>query len=724
MFYKIIKILFLLGVICTIAISIWVFSLYNNIDKKHKLDSIIDFNPRQTSQIFDKHGELIANVYKGEHRVMVNYADIAPFVIEALIAAEDTMFFEHNGISINAIVRAIIKDLQQGSLVEGASTITQQLVRTSILSREKKIIRKINEVLLAIKLETTLSKEEILYRYFNKVYFGHRYYGIATASFGYYKKNLKNLNLKEIALLIGLVKAPSYYDPTKNYNGAIKRANAIVHRMKTLGWINQDEYINAIGFEPIIYDESISQNKAPYVVDYTIATLKKQIPNIRTGGYKIHLNIDLKAQILARKALRYGYSDIVGRMNLSTQALKDFVGYKELNMSLENVSMQYTQNNNSNLENLSNNTLIINTHKQFNETKALEKKLGLLNGAMIVTQTNGDILALVGGVNYKRSSFNRVTQSKRQPGSLIKPFVYLIALNSGYSINSPIADISRNYQYDKVDESANANTNNTNVSLEQINNTITKVWSPKNYANNYKGIITLKTALTKSINLATINLVSELGLKNVYKNLLYFGFKDIPKDMSIALGSFAISPFDISSQFSIFSNGGKKVTPKLINYVIDNKNNIGYFNEQAKFITTKEQAFLLTSVLNNVVNKGTGRKARQKNMQIAGKTGTTNKNKDIWFAGFSPDLQIVTWYGNDDNTPMEKTETGSGAPVRAFAYFHKRWSKANLEMKQEFDVPEGVYKTKSGESEYYFTDTSPAIQTQSKTKTQDDEVLF
>jgi len=708
MYKKIFTYIVIFGFVALLSSCVYIIYLYNNISDE--LKPIVDFKPKQTLRMFDKNGDLVANVYKDEHRILVDYADIPPFAIEALIAAEDTAFFEHNGININAIFRAILKDIRHQALVEGASTLTQQLVRTSILSREKKLTRKIKEALLSIKLETILSKEEILYRYFNKIYLGHRYYGISTAALGYYKKGIKDLNLKEIAMLIALVKAPSYYDLTKHYEQTLNRANIIINRMKTLGWINEYEYENAIKFRPVVYDESISQNKAPYVVDYALLQLKKQIPDIITSGYEVHLTIDLQAQELAKEALWYGYNDIVKRMDLSNESLKMFIGYKDLNASFVS---QFNLTNNTNI-NISNDT----SYKPFNATYAMEKKLRLLNGAMIITEPkSGNILAILGGVNYKQSSFNRAIQSKRQVGSLIKPFVYLIALNSGYSVKSPIADISRNYRYKDVDSEENTNDNNSYLQSMKKE----KVWSPKNYASNYKGIITLQTALTHSINLATINLVSELGLKKVYKNLVYFGFKNVPQDMSIVLGSFGASPYEISTQFSIFSNGGVKIEPKLIDYVVDKNKNINYFETQQKFITPKEQAFLLTSILMNVVNKGTGRRAKQKNMQIAGKTGTTNKNKDAWFAGFSPNLQIITWYGNDDSSPMGKGEVGSRAPARAFDYFYKRWSKTHSQIIKKFDIPKGVYKTKYSKDEYYFTDTSPAIL---KEVQNGDDVLF
>ncbi len=256
-----------------LAICAWLLYLYSHI--RFELDKVINYNPRLTTQIFDKDGKLISNLFSKENRLYVNYDEIPARVIEGLVAIEDTHFFEHNGINLDAISRAIIKDIKAGALVEGASTLTQQLIKTLILTREKKIIRKIKEVLLALKLETVLSKEEILERYLNQVYFGHGYYGIKTAARGYFNKELYELNLKEIAILVGLPRAPSFYDPTRNLKFSLARANQVIQRMNTLGWINAKEYEEAMKSTPKIYDKTLTQNKAPYIVDYVLKTLKE-----------------------------------------------------------------------------------------------------------------------------------------------------------------------------------------------------------------------------------------------------------------------------------------------------------------------------------------------------------------------------------------------------------------------------------------------------------------
>ncbi len=267
------KYIFTFLLLIAVGVAGWLLNLYSDI--RHDVNKVVDYNPSKTTQFFDKNGKLIANIFNKEHRLYVKYENIPARVVEALVAIEDTQFFEHNGINPDAISRAIIKDLKAMKLVEGASTLTQQLIKTLVLSREKKLLRKIKEALLAIRLETILTKEEILERYLNQVYFGHGYYGIKTAALGYFKKDLYELNIKEIAILVGLPKAPSFYDPTKNLKFALTRANQVVKRMNTLGWVNKDEYENAVNFIPTIYNETLTLNKAPYIiaVSYTHLTL-------------------------------------------------------------------------------------------------------------------------------------------------------------------------------------------------------------------------------------------------------------------------------------------------------------------------------------------------------------------------------------------------------------------------------------------------------------------
>ena len=619
------------------SILVWLMFLYSQI--RFDIDKIVDYKPNLTTQFYDKNGDLISNIFQKEHLIYISYEDIPPQLIEALVAIEDTQFFEHNGINTDAIIRAIIKDIKARKLVEGASTLTQQLVKNLVLTREKKITRKIKEILLSLRLETILSKEEILERYLNQVYFGHGYYGIRTASLGYFKKELSQLTLKEISMLVGLPRAPSFYSPTKNLKFSLARANQVITRLYTLGWINEKEHKDAINETPVVYNETLTLNKAPYVIDYALNQLQNDIPDIRYGGYKIDLTIDLKAQEIARESLLYGYEKIKKR------------------------------------------------DEYFMEKNGNDSLTKTLNGGLITIENHtGKILSLVGGINYSDSNFNRVIQSQRQPGSAIKPFLYQEALNLEYSPASHLIDISRTYNYTQGEEE--------------------KKWQPKNYEENYKGLITLREALLHSRNLATINLVNDIGIDVVYKGLQEFGIENMPMDLSITLGSFSISPFEMSQAFSIFSNNGIQVKPYIVNAITNSKNQTIHFQSEEKYIQSPQQAFLITSILHDTVKRGTGKLAQVKGLEIAGKTGTTNQNVDAWFCGYTPTMQTVIWYGNDDNTPMQRSETGGRSAGTVFAHFYRNYLQIHPEIQRTFEIPQGVNKAMINGKEEYFTDTS------------------
>jgi len=624
-----------------LAFTGWLYKLYDEI--KDDVYKVVNYSPEQSTQFFDKNGILIANTFVRENREYVKYDDIPAKIIEGLVAIEDTQYFEHFGINPDAISRAIIKDIKARAFVEGASTLTQQLIKMIVLSREKKIIRKIKEALLAIRLETILTKEEILERYLNHVYFGHGYYGVRTAARGYFKKDLYELSLKEMAILVGLPRAPSFYDPTKNLKISLARANQVITRLNTLGWINKNQYESGLKEIPEIHNQTLTKNKAPYVIDYVIKMLKDDIPDIKSGGYKIKLTIDLDAQEIARKALKKSYEE----------ALKRDQYFRKTSEELDNDSYVKT-----------------------------------LNGAIVSMESNtGKILALVGGVSYKESMFNRAVQSKRQPGSAIKPFIYQTALNKGLNPASELVDISRTYDY-KVDG-------------------IDKKWQPRNYGGNFKGVVNLRESLISSRNLSTINLVTDSGINVAYKGLQSYGFKDLPKDLSITLGTMSVTLLELSEYYSVFANNGTQVKPFIVEQITNKNNETIIFEPQSKKVNTPEQTFLITSILKDVVKRGTARRARVKGIELAGKTGTTNNNIDAWFCGYSPSVQTIVWFGNDDNKPMRKTETGGRIAAPAFSYFNKYYLKSHPEIPRKFIKPEKVYSSKvNGKIEYY-TKTSP-----------------
>ena len=605
-------------------------------------DKLIHYKPETSSTIYDRNGKMLAYVFKHQHRLYARYDEIPGFLIEGLVAMEDTQFFEHNGVNPDAILRAVVKDIQAGSFVEGGSTLTQQLIKNKILSNEKKLARKIKEAILALKIEHELTKEEILERYLNEISYGNNYFGVKTAANGYFHKEMNVLSLKEMAILVGLPNAPSYYNPLRHYKRALNRANNVLYRMKSIGWISKNDYLKAVKEAPKVYKTSLTQNIAPEIVDEVLRRFKGKLGDIRTGGYKIYTTIDMKQQSIAKEAVAYAYN----------RALKKY-------------------------------------HE--------DRNTSTLNAAFVsVESSTGDILAMVGGVDYKKSAFNRVTQSQRQPGSAFKPFIYQTALDMGYNPASPLTDLARTFQYYYKGKP--------------------KIWSPKNYEHDFKGFISFREALVHSRNLATINLVSDLGVSTIRKRLAFLDVPHIPRDMSIALGNLGLSPLKMAQIFSVFANKGHMIAPRLVSKIVSKEGSI-IFETRPKEIedfTTPEQAYLMTDVLKDVIKRGTGRNARAKGIELAGKTGTTNNNIDAWFCGYSPTIETIVWFGRDDNTRIGRGATGGATAAPAFAYYYKKLLHLYPDTKRTFDIPKGVFKGEyEGKSELY-THNSPLPNSQQK----------
>jgi len=646
-----------LGIIVMIPVVFLGYLIYSF---EYETQKLIKYQPRLTTEVYDRNGNKIANLFSDEHRYYVSYENIPPRLIEALLAIEDTMFFEHGGVNPDAIMRAIIKDVSAGKLKEGASTITQQLVKNTLLNREKKFSRKFKEVLYAIRIEQELSKEQILERYFNEIYLGHGYYGIKTASDGYFRKPLKELSLKEIAMLVGLPKAPNFYSPTRNYELCLGRANRVIGRMYELGWIDQATYEKATQERPKVYNDTLSKNSGPYIIDEVMRQLGDAFPDIRSGGYKIYTTIDMRLQEAGYKALQSGRDEILKRA-------------QEAGDLDENMQHQ-------------------------------------LNGALIsLNPHTGEILAMVGGYDYALSPYNRVTQAKRQPGSAFKPFIYQVALDSGMSPSSLVPDIARTYTYAGDDGEE-------------------KTWQPKNYKNEYKGMVTIRDALTHSRNLATINMVSDMGFGKITDGLRRYGIvENLPPDLSIALGTIMISPIDIAKYYTMFASGGALTNPMLVRQVITPKGETIQYENKSRQVNTPQQIYLMTSILKDVVSHGTGTGARVGGIEIAGKTGTTNKNVDAWFVGYSPTVETVVWFGHDNNTPMRRSETGGRAAAPVFRYYYEDMLRIYPNTKRYFDLPAGVYRAPTGDENgtEAFTDTSAAPDaTQEDAPKTEEKLLF
>lgn len=599
-------------------------------------DQLINYSPEVSSEILDRNGRHLAYVFKKRHRLYATFDELPGYLVEALIATEDTAFFEHKGINPDAIIRAMIVDIKAGKFVEGGSTLTQQLVKNKLLSNEKKLSRKIREAILAIKIENVLTKEQIIERYLNEIPYGNNYYGVKTAAQGYFHKNLRDLTLKEVAILVGIPNAPSYYNPLRHYKRTLNRANTILYRMKTLGWITENEYLEAIKEVPKVYRTSLTQNIAPYIVDEVLRRFRGKFVDLRTGGYKIYTTIDMEMQMAGRKALKKGYE---------------------------------------------------RAEKMYGGKRGADRDI---NGALIaVENSTGDILSMIGGVDYRSSAFNRVTMMKRQPGSAFKPFIYQTALDLGYNPASRLTDLARTFQY--------------------YQNGKKKIWAPKNYEHDFKGFITLREALVHSRNLATINLVADIGVKTIRRRLSLLDVKKIPRDMSIALGNLPISPQKMAQIYTVFSNGGHMIEPRLVSKIVSREKAVLYETKPKEIanFTRPEQAYLMTSILEDVIKRGTGRKAAVKGIELAGKTGTTNDGVDTWFCGYSPTITTIVWYGRDSNKPLGRKATGGKVSAPVFADFYRRVVKIYPNIPKKFPIPDGVYIGEVDGKKELYTKMSP-----------------
>jgi len=639
--YKLTKVIVILGLLGILALAGVFMYAYSQVELE--ADALINYSPEVSSEILDRHGERLAYVFKKRHRLYANYDEIPGYMIEALVAIEDTKFFEHNGVNPDAIIRAIVKDIKAGKFVEGGSTLTQQLIKNKILTNKKSISRKLNEAILAMKIEHKLTKEQILERYLNEISFGNNYDGVKTAAYGYFHKNLDELTLKECAVLMGLPKGPSYYNPLRHYKRALNRANAVLNRMRTIGWITTDEYIQAVKEAPKVYKTSLTQNIAPYIVDEILRRFDGDLGDIRTGGYKIYTTIDAGMQEVGREAVKLGFDKAVKRYGFNPKKTK-------------------------------------------------------FNGALVsVENGTGNILALVGGVDYKKSAFNRVTMAKRQPGSAFKPFIYQTAIDMGYNPSTKLVDLSRTFQY--------------------YRNGQKHVWTPRNYERNFEGFISLRDALVHSRNLATVNLVYDIGADVIRDRLALLDVSNIPKDLSIALGNLAISPLKMAQLYTVFSNSGHMIEPRLVSKVVSKDNAVLYETKPKEIanFTKPEQAYLMTDILRDTVKRGTGKNARVKGMELAGKTGTTNDGVDVWFCGYSPSITTIVWFGKDNNRAIGSKATGGTLAAPSFAYFYKEIMKLEAKLPKKFVRPD---KVKEGEIEgavELYTDISPLVKKEKPT---------
>ena len=706
----------------TILIVLWTFS--NSIPDYRFLKN---YKPPVSSKMYSGDGELVADFSK-EKRIFVPYEAIPKNVINSFLSAEDKNFFSHPGIDAKGVMRAIInniKNVMTSKRLEGASTITQQVAKNFLLTNEVSLNRKIKEAILAFRIERALSKERILELYLNQIYLGSGAYGVAAASLEFFDKSIKELNYNEAALLAALPKAPSRYNPYKNKNLAKFRRNLVLKNLHDNGFINQSKYLE-------LKDKSIELKKVKKVFlensQYYVEDVRKDIIDILTyekvynQGYNINTPISLDLQKIATKSLRNGlvaydrrkgwrgpiknikyskdwYKDIEKKFKLEKSIDWEIVIVKKINQFN---SIIETENN---LQGIINYKDISWTKKEFKDlfregdviyVKKIDKdtyslqQLPKINGGIVVMHPfTGRVLALSGGFSFKNSEFNRVSQALRQPGSAFKPFVYALALENEYTPSSLILDAP--------------------LVLDQ--GVDLKKWKPENYGKKFYGPSTLRVGLEKSRNLMTVRIARNLGIDKIANFSKKMNIYEQPEELlSISLGSAETTLLSLTSAYCSFVNGGKLIKPVLIDRIQDGEGNTVINNENRKCVdcnkisfTGKEfpkiadnyqqvfssqTAYQLTTILQGVVERGTGKKLKKLGLNIAGKTGTTNDNTDAWFIGYTSNLVIGVYVGMDNPQPLGKYETGSKAALPIFEEFVKKAVKKSDA--RPFKVPEDI----------------------------------
>jgi penicillin-binding protein 1A len=682
--------------------------------------------------IYSDDKKLIAQFGENK-RIPVATGDIPQRLMEAFIAAEDDRFFSHPGIDYKGLIRAAIQYALTGEKRQGGSTITMQVARNFFLTPEKTFMRKLKEIFLALKIERRLDKLEILGLYLNKIYLGHRAYGIGAAAQVYYGKSVHQLTNAECAMIAGLPKAPSQINPVTNPARALERRNYVLHRMYELDYLDQNELEEALK-EPVtakIHGDSI-ELEAPYVAEMVRQRMfDKYGQDAFTSGFKVYTTIQSRLQNTARNALRqalheydqrHGYRGNEGHLPpgvspaevqavlvrnqkvgdtlpglvksvKSDSITVEVLGKGSIRIPWEGIkwAREYIDENsrgpspNTPGQVVAENDII--RVRQDQEGKWVLTQVPEVAGALVsLNPADGAIVALVGGFDFSRSKYNRVTQAKRQPGSGFKPILYATALEVGFTPSSVIND----------------------APIVYVDPWTSKEWRPKNYGGKYYGPTRLRDALRKSRNLVSVRLLRRIGIKKVAKAAMQFGIPSdqIPRNLSMALGSGSATPLEMVRVFAVFANGGFLIEPYFISR-IETRNNelieenfpkiacphcgdVGSGNQIfAPRVLSPQVNYLMNSMLKDVIQSGTAIHAKSLGRSdLAGKTGTTNEQRDAWFNGYSPALATVAWVGFDSSKPLGDRETGGKAALPMWMYYTREALK-NIPDK-ELPIPDGI----------------------------------
>ena len=698
------------------------------------------YQPSTITQIYSDSDDKIAEFYI-EKRIIVELENIPLSLKQATLAVEDSNFYYHFGIDPKAIFRAFLTNIKAGRVVEGGSTITQQLTKTMFLSRERTLPRKIKEAILAVRLELVFTKDEILEMYLNQIYYGHGTYGVEAAARNYFGKSVKDLTIAECAMIASLPKAPNNYSPYKNPKRARKRRNHVIRRMANISFINQEEAKLALQEDFHLGKVEKMLNKAPYFVEHVRRILEEKFGSSKLyrAGLKVYTTLNINMQESAQRAIkknlliadkRYGYRGPLGTVDITQgeRAIQNAMIKKNGFLEEENIKagdiiygavmkvgksqvwvilgqedgyldikdMDWARKPNPNLdgrwakiknpnEAISIGDLImikVLGRKQdgLGWSLSLEQEPEVEGALISLTPENGQVKAMVGGYDFKKSQFNRSVQAIRQPGSAFKPIIYAAAINEGYSpssiiIDSPIIFKEKQDAFDK--------------------------WKPVNFEEKFYGPTSLREALAHSRNVVTVKLMQKIGIKSTIRLAKSLGISSkLEENLSISLGSSGMTLYDLVSAYSAFANMGNRIKPTVIR-------NIKNRREEVLFSSIPEitqpispgTAHIITSLMESVVKNGTAKKVKALKRPVAGKTGTTNNYVDAWFMGYTPDLVTGVWVGKDKDEPLGRNETGSRAAIPIWLQFMQE-ALANKPI-INFPVPSDIQflkvQSKSGE---------------------------
>jgi penicillin-binding protein 1A len=700
--------------------------------------------------VYSEDEQLIAQFGK-KKRIPISGNRIPKKLAEAFIAAEDHRFFSHPGIDYKGLIRASVQLIRTGEKRQGGSTITMQVARNFFLSPEKTYLRKIKEIILALEIESQLTKQQILSLYLNKIYLGHRAYGIGAAAQIYYGKTVDQLTTEEGAMMAGLPKAPSRFNPVTNPERALKRRNYILNRMHNLQYLDQKELNQALE-QPVtarIHSDLIELH-APYIAELVRQKMVEKFgADSLTSGYKVYTTVKSELQIAARSALRralheyderHGFRGIDAQPSLAERAsendmlerLKGFVkvgdtlpalvravnkdsvyirvlGKKQTHLAWDEMTWArkyINQNEREALARSPNQLLSVGDIIRVRKGRTGNWRLAQIpevSGALVsLNPADGAMVALVGGYDFYKSKYNRATQARRQPGSGFKPILFTKALEEGFTLSTVINDAPIVYMNPWTEEE----------------------WRPQNYTGKYYGPTRLRIALRKSRNLVSIRLLRQIGIEKVAQTAIRFGLPtdQIPRTLSMALGSGSATPLQMARAYTVFANGGFLIEPYLVSRVETLGGELveeafpkiacphcgDLLSENNMFaprVVSPRVNYLITSLLQDVIRRGTGVRAnRLGRKDIAGKTGTTNEQRDAWFNGFSPTLTAITWLGFDTPKPLGKGETGSRAALPMWIYYMEKALKSFPEEKSR--VPKGIETLYINQSSGFLTPAS------------------